>query len=163
MNDVALRKVRRINALNEKNYEYIQKHGCTNESITTEIDRLMDEWLTKNLIREFDKQNIRMTIDYMIKNDKEELYHLSVSVRDTDDEIRSFWFYFYNRTTGKIVSRFEEITNTLDENLYKKDFLFNDTIADAVLGAILTYKIGTTVYWNWDVSNFIPKLVTKEE
>lgn len=163
MDAVLLRKVRRINALNTTSYEYIQKHGRTNQTLINDTNSLMDQWLTQNLIRDFNRQNIRMTIDYCIKNESEELYHLSLSVRDVDDEIRSFWFYFYDRTSGKIVARVEEFTNTLDEHLYKKDFCFNETIIDALLGAVLTYKIGTTLYWNWEVSNFIPKLVTQGE
>lgn len=147
--------IRRINALNNKHYGYIQLNGHTNENMFNELNEMMTESVVENDLDCYNGWKIRMNIDYKITNAEEELFHLTVSVRDTEDEIYSFWHYFFDRNKAKIVARVEEISGVY-ENFYIRDFFYNSKVEDAVLGAILTYNIGTTTIWDWSVMTFIP-------
>lgn len=156
-----LQRVRRINALNKKCYEHIQTHGYHNLDMEYDSTKLMSVF-EENLIRSFAGGDIRLNIDYKIENTEDELYHLTLIVH-AGSEIESIWYYFYSRQHERIVCRVEEI-NKVDEKFYTKDFCYNKTIEDKLLGAILSYQIGTQCLFSWKASNFIPtNLLTKED
>lgn len=155
-----IQKVRRINALNEKCYNHIQTHGQHNLQMEYDMTELMGSF-KENLIRDFEGGEIRLYIDYKIENSEDELYHLTV-IPYEGSEFGSIWHYFYSRKHERIVCRTEEI-NEVNETMYTKDFCYNKTVEAALLGAILSYTIGTQCLWSWKASNFIPSnLVNKE-
>lgn len=144
-------KVHRYLALNKHHGEFIQKNGHCSSTMIKELKELAEIVRVPLNCGEmsFAKCEIRMTINYFITNNEEEIYNLSVAVKE-DGKYVSIWTYYYSMKDG-IVSRVKE----MDDGFGSKYDIFSYSFAiKTIEECLLASHPGKTMYWDVEMMTF---------